>query len=189
MPKKAWKLIKIRCENCFEINWFFDYFWYFSKLILSFLKALNVLKALFSLGRTHVAENEGNQKKRNIWRTTFQKTWKKRLQKRMQKSLKNHPKFIQKWSQNPSKNHSNIDTKKRMENKRKTWKNWDQHHEKWIGISRAYWILSRIKTNILQKDTRGKIQGRVHPKWKHILSEFQHAWRVPAARGRILERF
>ena len=105
----------------------------------------------------------------------------------MQKSLENHPKFIQKWSQNPSKNHSKIDTKKRMENKRFYEKNYVQNHEKWIGISRAYWILSRIKTNILQKDTRGKVQGRVHPKSKHILSQSQHAWRVPAARGRIFE--
>ena len=36
----------------------------------------------------------------------------------MQKSLKNHPKFIEKLSQNPSKKHSKIDTKNRMENKR-----------------------------------------------------------------------
>ena len=41
---------------------------------------------------------------------------------------------------------------------------------------------SSRKTRILQM---GKVQGRVHPKLKHILSESQHALRVPAARGRI----
>ena len=44
------------------------------------------------------------------------------------------------------------------------------------------WNPPAEKQKILQM---GKVQGRVHPKLKHILSECQHALRVPAARGRI----
>ena len=60
MPKKSWKLMKNQCENGSEFERTKCIFWYVSKLNSSFLKALNVLKPLVLLGRTHFAEKEEN---------------------------------------------------------------------------------------------------------------------------------
>ena len=85
--------MKNQCENGSEFERKTCIFWYVSKLNSSFLKALNVLKPLVLLGRTHFAEKEGNQKrgKSETWSSRKHgKTYRKSYVKPIEKSFKNH---------------------------------------------------------------------------------------------------
>ena len=87
----------------------------------------------------------------------YEKACQKTEAKIIEKSSKIHSKMEPKSIKKPSKNRSkNLVGKWSQKGLRKG----NQNQLKWTRFSRAYRILSWIKTSLLQKDTRGKIQGR-----------------------------